>query len=43
MLARGKVTPAAVQAQLFADRNFMGNVIAARPAGGLYRQPTGQP
>ena len=27
MLTRGKVTPAAVQAQLFADRNFMGNVI----------------
>ena len=27
MLAQGKVTPAAVQAQLFANRNFMGNVI----------------
>jgi acyl-homoserine-lactone acylase len=26
MLARGKVTPQAVQAQLFADRNFMGHV-----------------
>ena len=26
LLARGKVTPAAVQQQLFADRNFMGSV-----------------
>jgi acyl-homoserine-lactone acylase len=26
MLARGKATPQAVQAQLFADRNFMGHV-----------------
>ena len=27
LLSRGKVTPAAVQAQLFNDRNFMGHVI----------------